>query len=302
MTSLESMTPSGKDAVPPDASAAMPHTRRQRDLSARGDGRHTPAVRLAVLLLALCLAPVAAGVSPQRRPGSAAAERREREEAARREAAALEQMHARMGMVLDRVRFEQLPARDALVWFQVRTELPLVIHWPSLEAMGIDRQTPLTVDLEMVPASRLLDLILDQMGSIPAQTVPEAALVYDVTPWYVHVMTKADANRRPVLRVYDVRAMIAGVPSFNAPPRMDLGGILTDEQGFTAEMEEEEQPPTREQRGQALAQIIRDTIEPTIWQAYGGPYGSIRYHDGRLIVNAPLYVHRQIVASVLHKW
>jgi hypothetical protein len=280
----------------------MPQMRHQSDPSARDGRRHTPAVRLTILLLALCLTPAAAGLSAQTHPDSAAAERREREQAARLEAAALEQMHARVGMVLDRVRFEQLPAADALVWFQTRTQLPLVIHWPSLEVMGIDRQTPLTVDLEMVPAARLLDLILDQMASIPAETVPEAALVYDVTAWYVHVMTKADANRHPVLRVYDVRGLTAIIPSFTDAPQMDLSAILRDDRGFTADTRDQTTPPTREQRGQALAQIIRDTIEPTIWQAHGGQYSSIRYHDGRLIVNAPLYVHRRIVASVLHKW
>jgi hypothetical protein len=52
--------------------------------------------------------------------------------------------------------------------------------------------------------------------------------------------------------------------------------------------------PTKNESGQSIAEMIRNTIEPDIWQENGGLYASARYYDGRLIVNAPLYVHRQI--------
>ncbi len=235
----------------------------------------------------------------QRPPAVQSTPGREAEEAAQREAQAMAMMEAGLSIELRQVVLDRLPGEASLQWFQRQTGLPMVIAWPSIEAVGIDPRTPVSVSLEAVAAGRLLELILGQLDSAAAAVNPEAALIYDVTPWYVHVLTKAQANRRPMLRVYDVSSDVMVIPHFDDPPTMDLGSILSDDGGFSVEAPDEQNVPTREQRGQQLAQIIRDTIEPTIWQENGGQFSSVRYHDGRLIVNAPMYVHRQIGMPVM---
>ena len=50
----------------------------------------------------------------------------------------------------------------------------------------------------------------------------------------------------------------------------------------------------RIQKTEDITRLIRDTIEPDIWQANGGQYCSVRHFEGRLIVNAPMCVHHQI--------
>jgi hypothetical protein len=47
---------------------------------------------------------------------------------------------------------------------------------------------------------------------------------------------------------------------------------------------------TKAERGQQLAELIMETVEPEIWRDMGGP-ASIRYWNGNLIVTAPRHVH-----------
>lgn len=205
----------------------------------------------------------------------------------------------KMGILIDEVFFDQTPARDVFNWWSTMTEIPLVINWNGLELDGIDPQQGITLDLKTVPARLLLNVIMQQASS-------EVELIYEVTPWYVHVMTKRQANRNPVLRVYDVSDLVLTIPNFTDAPSFDLNDALSSSsQGsggggsssglFGDQSDEQENDrPTKNERGQNIADMVRQTIEPDIWQTNGGFYASARYFDGKLIVNAPMYVHRQI--------
>lgn len=212
------------------------------------------------------------------------------------------QIPMKMGVVIDEVFFDQTPARDVFNWWASKVDVPMVIDWNGMELEGIDPEQGITLDLKTVPARILLDVMMRQAS-------PDVELIYEVTPWYVQVMTKRQANRHPVLRVYDVSDIVMTIPNFTNAPRMDLnealsntnsggsggggggggGGLFGDE-----EDEDEDDEPTKDESGRNVAELIRQTIEPDIWQENGGQYASARYYDGRLIVNAPMYVHRQI--------
>jgi len=206
----------------------------------------------------------------------------------------------KMGMLIDEVAFDHTQAYDAFNWWAMRTEIPTVIDWNAMEIDGVDRTQEITLELQTVPARLLLDVLM-------RQTSPEIELIYEETPWYVQVMTKRHANRHPVMRVYDVSGMVMRIPHFNNAPSFNLTDALSNtssgggrgggggSQGlFTDTKDNEEDPPNKTEQGQGLADMIRNSIEPGIWQTNGGEYSSVRYYNGRLIVNAPLYVHRQI--------
>ena len=221
-----------------------------------------------------------------------------------------------LSQVVSQVNFQKTSARDAFDWWARTTSIPLVVHWPAFEEEGIDPETEVTLRLRNIPAGVLLKLIAQQMA-------PETPFIIEATPWYIEVMTKEQAIRNPVLRVYDIGDLLHQVPNFDNSPTFDLsealsntnsggggrsgggnnnsgggggsgsggGGLLFSD---TDSDREREDLPTRADRAEEFAQLIRDTIEPEIWQNNGGQFCSIRYFDGRLIVNAPMYVHRQI--------
>ncbi|MEZ6192740.1 MAG: hypothetical protein R3C45_15810 [Phycisphaerales bacterium] len=216
------------------------------------------------------------------------------------------QIPQKMSVLIDEVLFDQTPARDVFNWWATRVDVPLVIDWDGMALEGINPEQGITLDLKTVPARILLDVLMRQAS-------PDVELIYEVTPWYVQVMTKRQANRNPVLKVYDVSDIVMRVPNFTNAPSFDLnealsntssggsgssgggggggsGGIFTD----ASEDDGEDEDSTKAERGESIAELIRETIEPGIWQENGGAYASVRFYDGRLIVNAPMYVHRQI--------
>ena len=64
--------------------------------------------------------------------------------------------------------------------------------------------------------------------------------------------------------------------------------------GVFAEDESAAEPTTKRERGEALAEAVRETVEPDVWRENGGEYSTLRYRGGMLIVRAPAYVHVQI--------
>ena len=215
-------------------------------------------------------------------------------------------IRARMRTVVDPVVVEDATARQAFEWWSRTTGVSLVINWEMMESQGVDPGTPIDLSLRNVPAGRLLGLIMRQVA--PEQV----ELIYELTPWYVQVMTKEEANRNPAVRIYDIRDLLHEVPNFEGAPRMDLssslggggssggGGGRGSSGGGSgglfgnSSFGEDEATSSKQERGEEIAQLIRDTIEPDIWIASGGTHSSIRYYQGRLIVKAPAYVQRQI--------
>lgn len=205
--------------------------------------------------------------------------------------------------IVETVSIEDATARDALRWWSDSVGVSLVIHWESMELAGVDPDTRITLNVSNVPAGLLLELLL-------RLTNPDVGFVYEVEPGFVQVMTKEQANRQPVTFVYDVTDLLMNIPSFDNAPSFDLTDALSNTSSggggrvgsggsgeglFGDEDEEdEERPLTRTERGEQLAQLVRDTIEPTIWVENGGQYASVRYFRNMLVVRAPRYVHRQI--------
>ncbi len=213
----------------------------------------------------------------------------------------------RLRDIVDVVVIEEASARSAFDWWATTTNIPLVIDWNALSDEGVDPDRRLNLHLTDVPAGQLLGILM-------RQAAPDMELMYEVTPWYVQVMTKRQANQNLILKVYIVEDLVMDIPNF-AAPEFDLNQSLsnTSSGGSTANSRgggggnnggglfaldtEEVQGPSKEERGQSLADTVMDTVEPALWTDVEG--ASVKYFNGRLIVNAPRYVHERIgLASV----
>ncbi|MEX0774765.1 MAG: hypothetical protein WD042_03515 [Phycisphaeraceae bacterium] len=210
----------------------------------------------------------------------------------------------RLNDTLDTVSIQGATARNAFEWWARATGIALVIDWDALAKDGIDPDKRIDMELRRVPAGVVLARLMKRVGS------EQQPLIYETTPWYVEVMSKSQADSRLVLRTYDVRDLLHQAPNFPPPPEMDLvsalantgnsaggtgaggggaGGLFGAPQTITVVVDDK----TPSQRGEELAELIRTSVEPTVWDKSGGP-ASISYFQGRLIVRAPLYVHAQI--------
>jgi hypothetical protein len=209
----------------------------------------------------------------------------------------------RMRDIINPVVIEDVSAKRVFEWWSLTTGVPLIVNWNALELEGVDPDRAINLHLSNVPAGQLLALIMHMAA-------PDTTLLYETSPWYVQVMTRQQALRRTVVRIYSIEDLLMPIPSFVNAPEFDLNQALSNTnsggsssaQGvakvstniFDKNITNEEPPKSKEQQGNDLAQLISETIEPDIWQSNGGQYASIKYFNGRLIVNAPLFVHAQI--------
>jgi hypothetical protein len=154
-------------------------------------------------------------------------------------------------------------------------------------------------------------------GALLDQLAPEDRLIVDPAERYLRVSTQRDADRRTVTRIYPVQDLLVEVPQFEGPEFGLQQALSNTESGggtgfegnngggggfggggggglFDPDAEPGDTGTSVSQRGEALAQLVRDTIEPEIWQANGGEHAAVRYQRGLLIITAPLYAHRQI--------
>lgn len=213
-----------------------------------------------------------------------------------------------MRATLTNVDLDEVPARTAIEMWAIQTDVPVVINWNALEAEGIDLEAPVTLNLRRVPAETALRLILRQMNPDP---IGNDELLMETTEWYVQILTKGEALQNSTTKMYFIGDLLMDIPNFEGP-EFDLNNALSNTnsggsnsggggggQGggglFPDDNNQTEEPTlSREERAEQIADIIRDTIEPDIWEANGGDYASVRFYRGMLVVKAPQYVHDQI--------
>lgn len=192
-------------------------------------------------------------------------------------------------------------ARDAVAYLSTVSGLSIVVPWPQLQQAGIDPEQHVTITGGITVAAGIDQLV--------KQLSPEGQVIWEVNPWYVEVMTKEAANRRLVTAIYPIGDLLTDVPNFTDAPQMDLTAILSNGSsdrtlggggggGSSAGLLKDNTAAgatatTPAERGQKIADLVRQTIEPEVWREAGGP-ASITYYNGNLIVRAPAYVQRQI--------
>jgi hypothetical protein len=186
----------------------------------------------------------------------------------------------------------------------------IVIEWKILEAVGVARETPITLQVRNLPLRKMLQLVLDQAS-------PNAPLVYNVDSNVIEITTQEAADRQMVTKVYPVDDLVMA-PNTKAAPTLNLGQTTSQAgQGSTNQsnngqgglwgsngnnnmndQNNQDLQKNAQQRGEDLAALIREVVRPNIWRENGGT-ASIRYlNPGKLIVTAPISVHEAIGGPV----
>jgi len=196
--------------------------------------------------------------------------------------------------VLARVDFQDTSAREALTWISRMGGVTIVVDYAGLEVQGIDPDQPITFQASNVPVYKALDLVLRQLDD-------QVEMIWEVTPWYVRVETREQANRRQVVRVYIIDDLLHSAEQFDDAPKFSLDQIMQSTSGGSGgstgsifdDVEDEAETSTRSERARQIIDLIQKTVEPDVWYDNGGQ-ARIDYWQGKLIVRAPVYVHRQI--------
>jgi hypothetical protein len=198
----------------------------------------------------------------------------------------------RLNDQIDPVHLENAKAKDAFKWWATTTGVSIVIDWRQMEEDGVDADKAINVDLHNVPAGKMLGLLMKQ-------TSPDTQLMYEVTPWYIQITTKARAARTLVTRFYDVSDLVHEPLPVRSAPKLDLSSALNSSKGGSSSIlgggggERSAVVGSKDAAAKQLIDAITNSIEPDLWEARGGE-STISYFRGFLVVKAPVFVHAQI--------
>jgi len=195
------------------------------------------------------------------------------------------------------VAFDETPLEDVIDYLRRLSGVNMHVNWGSLELIGVDRDTSITLRVSGVSLRQVLDLVTDQLGP----RLDKMNRVYWVVDGgVVTIATGAALNQKMRTRVYNVTDILAIVPSFEAP-EWDLSqqgqttgtGTGTSDRGrfgegdtSSDEGDEEDLATQRQNAKDTLIGIIRDAIGEDMWLPVGK--GSVRIFGNNLVISQTL--------------
>ena len=186
------------------------------------------------------------------------------------------------------------------VFAALHKESGLSIHanWAALEAVGIERDAEVSLDLKGVTVADGLRFILDQIAA------GETELWYETGDDVVRVSTADDLSRRTIVRIYDISDFVQK----NWQTRVGQEPI------HQSLFDETREPGRREFSvcsarcsglrphagdiligAEAVSQLLQ-AIDPESWREQGGNIGYVRVYGPLLVVQQTSKTHAEIEA------
>jgi type II secretory pathway component GspD/PulD (secretin)/tetratricopeptide (TPR) repeat protein len=227
-----------------------------------------------------------------------------------------QQALAQLDRQLPALQFDAVGFSDVIDFLRDVSGANIFVNWKSLEAAGIDRNTPVSASLRNVKFSKALNVILDSVGG------GQTKLGYTIDEGVITISTADDLSKNVVVRVYDIRDLIVNIPDFTNAPQFSLdasqnqgggggggsgqlgqggsgGGLNVTNSLFAGGgqqlNQQRNQGPTRQDLVDAITKLIEDTVATDTWKDNGGSVGALRELEGQLIVTQTPENHRQLI-------
>ncbi len=202
------------------------------------------------------------------------------------------------------VSFEEEPFVDVIEWLRTAGLKNIMVRWRTLETYGhVDRETPVTVELHDMPLMEVLDWILSDVSQEAPQ---EERLRYQIDRGVIVIAPQRSFDQEMVVRVYDVEHLLQGrwfwadAPEINvaendsgagggAGGSSTAGGVILTGGEARADFDFSTRRTDQLER---LIEVLH-TLHPDTWDVYGGT-GTIRFMNGRLVINQATHVHEMI--------
>jgi hypothetical protein len=192
---------------------------------------------------------------------------------------------------------------DALAFYTAATGLTLDVVWmDDKNPTGLNKDTPITLKADNLPAITLLERILDKAATDAGGTA--GANAWQLTEEaQIQIGPKERLNAFKRTETYDVRDLLIEIRDFNNAPKLDItqtsGGNSGSGQspfqgGNTGGTSANDTGKSLDERAKDLVKIITETVEPEQWRDNGGNGASLTLWRGTLVITAPEYIHRQL--------
>ena len=208
------------------------------------------------------------------------------------------------GTGVPEIKFKETPLNMVIEFFRDLSGVNFHVHWRAMEAVGISKDAPVTLNVRRVSIARALDLVLGQLNVGRSR---EDSLYWIIDQGVVTIATGEVLNRTTRVRIYDIGDLLMVVPNFKGPD-IDLqsagnttgsnrtstdggygrggGGLFqsgTDTSGTGNDTDEDNVAEQRQRVRDTLIEIIKLSIGDDMWSPTGK--GSIRILRNQLIVS-----------------
>ena len=193
-------------------------------------------------------------------------------------------------------QFNDNTLEAALTYVGQLTTLDFDVDWDSLEEIGIDRETTVSLSLKNANARTVLERLLDKVSTDPVTQADWA-----VRDGMVQIANEDRIRRHSVLEQYDLRDLVFEIPDYDESPEIDLQTVLQSSQGggggqspFQDAQDDDADPIPLEERIERIREIIYSNVDPESWPEGGGTTGAMYELNGSLIIRNTPKNHREI--------
>ncbi|MFW6146383.1 MAG: hypothetical protein ACOC7R_03520 [Planctomycetota bacterium] len=204
------------------------------------------------------------------------------------------------------LRFDATPLEEVVAFFRRRTGANITVAWRALEAIGVGRETPVTLTIDKpIPAGRALDLVVE---SLTPGAPPTGQVFWDAADGVITITSGEALDRTLITRVFDVSDLLVVTPDFAGPSLSIRRGeaetdgddwsdssIASGDRGATA-MGAGTPAVERARREQQLIDAIRSAIGEPYWRPSGR--GSIRIVRGKMIISQTRLGYKLLARSL----
>jgi Flp pilus assembly secretin CpaC len=196
------------------------------------------------------------------------------------------------------VNFANNRLADVLQFVEQVSNLNMDIDWASLELIGVDPETPVTLKLTSVTLETVLNRVLDKVSD------PDIRAGWAVTDGILTIASDEVLRRNTVLEIYDIRDLLIDIPDYTEAPTFDLNSVLQGNQGGgggqspfqqTGQGNQGIDRRDRDEMIEEIIEIITSNVDSENWDVSGGETGSIREFNGNLIITNTPANHRAII-------
>lgn len=212
---------------------------------------------------------------------------------------------------MEQLAVEAQPFRRVIDYLQekMREKMPsvnIVVNWRALDGLSISKDKEITIhDLRNVTFRKALMTVLSE-ASDGAGTI---AFIIDDGVITISTKDEVTSPRYQAVRVYDIRDLLVQQDPLKAAPSFSLassasnsgsgGGGSTNSPFGDPSGGGTGTTRTKDDIVKELLDTIRATVVPASWVENGGTIGTIREHNGQLLVNQT--VDNQIAVQQLLK-
>ncbi|MBX3363277.1 MAG: hypothetical protein KF866_00810 [Phycisphaeraceae bacterium] len=197
------------------------------------------------------------------------------------------------------VTFTNQRLEDAINYIAEVTRADIEPAWADERNVdGLEKDFRFSLEIKNQTALTAIELILEKAQ--PEFSSSGNSWQFNPRTGALEIGPKERLNRRKRVEVYPIQDLLVELPNYINAPEFDLNSVLQSGQGGGGQspFQQREQEVPRiplDERVRELMDLIQDLVEPEQWVDNGGTGGSIRYWQGNLIVNAPDYMHREII-------